>query len=76
MLLYEDYFSCNTSPVSSSFIQCSNLDTRVYDIIFIPSSYTQENLKQQCSSTINWFDHGLVSELYTEMDFVCLKIKL
>jgi hypothetical protein len=61
MLLYEDYFSCNTSP-SSSLHHCSKLDAKIYDIIFLPPSHTQQNKKQQCTATIQWIDPKLVSQ--------------
>jgi len=63
MLLYEDYFSYNISPLSPSLIHCSKLDARIYDIILLPSSYTQQNIKQQCTSTVHWIDKKLVSQL-------------
>jgi hypothetical protein len=62
MLIYEDYLSYYTSP-SSSLYNCSKLDTRVYDIIFLPQSHTQQNIKQQYASTIQWLDKWLVSQL-------------
>ena len=61
MLLYDDYFSSDTSLSSSSLLYNSITDATVYDIILLPSAYTQENLKQQYTSTINWFDKKLVS---------------
>jgi len=61
MLIYEDYFSYYTSPSSSSLYNCSKLDSKVYDIIFLPQSHTQQNIKQQYASNIQWFDKWLVS---------------
>jgi hypothetical protein len=61
MLLYDDYFPSDTSLSSSSLLYNSITDATVYDIILLPSAYTQENLKQQYTSTINWFDKKLVS---------------
>ena len=54
MLLYEDYFLCNTSQ---SLHHCSKLDTTIYDIIFLPPAHT----KKQSTSTIQWIDSRPVS---------------
>jgi hypothetical protein len=67
MLLYEDYFPCNTSPL---FLHTPIPDTTVYDIILLPSR-TQQNLKQQYTSTANWLDNSLVSRLKNEFFFFC-----
>jgi len=59
MLLYEDYFSCNTSQ--SSLLDYSKFDARIYDIIFLSPSHTQQTRKQQWVSTIQWLDGQIVS---------------
>ncbi|CAF1279168.1 unnamed protein product [Rotaria sp. Silwood1] len=58
MLLYEDYFTSDTSP-SSSLIPSSILDGTVYDIILLSPSHTQKDYKQQYTSIINWLDNRL-----------------
>ncbi|CAF1281668.1 unnamed protein product [Rotaria sordida] len=60
MLLYEDYFTSDTSP-SSSLIPSPILDATVYDIIFLSPLHTQKNFKQQYVSTINLSDNNLPS---------------
>ena len=59
MLLYEDYFSSETSLSSSLLFHNSISNATVYDIILLPPSRSQQNLKQQYASTITW----LVSRL-------------
>ena len=77
MLLYEDYFSCNTSQ--SSLLDYSKFDARIYDIIFLPPSPTSEMKNQQYLSTVQWIDTLLVSRLGGVFsknidDFVSMKI--
>ncbi|CAF4621940.1 unnamed protein product, partial [Rotaria magnacalcarata] len=59
MLLYKNYFTGGSSPTSSFVIDNPMLDTTVYDIILLSSPYTQNYIKQQYFSTINWLDARL-----------------
>lgn len=82
MLLYEDYFSYNTSPLlsssSGSLNHCSKLDARIYDIIFLPSSYIEQSLKQQqqqSASIIQYIDNRLVSYFKGYFKYFCFLFK-
>ncbi|CAF5209731.1 unnamed protein product, partial [Rotaria magnacalcarata] len=62
MLLYKNYFTGGSSPTSSFVIDNPMLDTTVYDIILLSSPYTQNYIKQQYFSTINWLDARLPNQ--------------
>jgi hypothetical protein len=61
MLLYEDYFSCDSSQ--SSLLDYSKFDARIYDIIFLSPSPTPQSKTEQYLSTVQWIDAMLVSRL-------------